>query len=554
MTIAPSMLTADEPASEAVGQLDAAQWAAGLELTEPYRSQLAKAMPRREDQLKRLRTPPLAATQPPAQIFVPLDTKPSIPVVDRRLPKAPPAQSPLENLDDQSLAAASIAQLGAALRQGKVTAVQLADLALKRLQQFDPLLTCVVTLTPELARSQAEQADRELQAGIDRGPLHGIPWGAKDLIAIPGYPTTWGAPQFREQSFEEEAVVAARLREAGAVLVAKLSLGALAMGDLWFGGMTRNPWKPSQGSSGSSAGSAAAVAAALVPFAIGSETLGSIVSPSNRCKVVGFRPTFGRVARSGCMPLAWTMDKLGPITRHVADAALVFNAIHGADTNDPSSRSVAFSWPQAFEPQRHRVGYVPNDTLAADREELNLLRELGVELVEVRLPPVEEAWPLVNNLDCEAASVFESLVRSGDLEGLNQWPSMLLGGFFTPATDWLRADRLRRKLMLQMRDAMRELTELIDCDDLVITNLTGHPSIVVARPTTNGPAEAAPTTNVLTGRIDHDSDLLSLAAAFQQQGGGPPPVPPIELASRNLSEARGQPSDAANAPQNEASQ
>jgi Asp-tRNA(Asn)/Glu-tRNA(Gln) amidotransferase A subunit family amidase len=226
-----------------------------------------------------------------------------------------------------------------------VSSIELTELYLERLKRFDPMLKCVVTLTEDTAREQARHADAELAAGHYRGPLHGVPWGAKDLMAYPGYPTSWGAPPFKDQQLDTKATVAARLEEAGAVLVAKLSLGALAMGDRWFGGRTNSPWDPRRGSSGSSAGSAAASAAGLVGFAIGSETLGSIVSPCRACGASGLRPTFGRVSRHGCMPLSWTMDKVGPIARSLEDCALILDAIHGSDGFDAGAIDQPFAWP-----------------------------------------------------------------------------------------------------------------------------------------------------------------------------------------------------------------
>src|SRR5207253_9347986 len=249
----------------------------------------------------------------------------------------------------------------------------------------DSALHSVVSYTEEAALKQAERADREIAAGRYRGPLHGIPWGAKDLIAYPGYKTTWGATPYKDQLLDRKATVAVRLEEAGAVLVAKLTLGALAQGDLWFGGMTRNPWNPKQGSSGSSAGSAAATAAGLVGFALGSETLGSIVSPCTRCGVTGLRPTFGRVSRYGCMTLSWSVDKVGPIARSVEDCALVFGAIHGADGLDSAAVDRPFSWPFGRDIRSLRVGYM-GEMPALQRPELKVLRDIGVKLVQIKLP------------------------------------------------------------------------------------------------------------------------------------------------------------------------
>src|SRR4051794_9224623 len=284
-----------------------------------------------------------------------------------RLSKAGDLEAP-KNLDHAAFY--SVRQLAELVRRKKVSSLDLTQMYLARLKRYDPVLHFVVTLTEDRALDQAKQADREIAAGKYRGPLHGIPWGAKDLIAVKGYPTTWGAGGYEKQAFDEDATVMKRLDEAGAVLVAKLTLGALAMGDVWFGGMTRNPWKVEQGSSGSSAGSASATAAGCVAFAIGSETLGSISSPSTRCGVTGLRPTFGYVPRSGAMTLCWTWDKLGPITRSAEDCALVLNAIHGPDGKDLDCiHPAAFNWNADFDWRQLRVGYLKSAFELKDEEE-----------------------------------------------------------------------------------------------------------------------------------------------------------------------------------------
>ena len=292
-----------------------AEWIAGLELTEKERESAAKEVQKSLESFQQLRKVNVGYDVPPVLVFLPAPGLRPTPEAgrNRARPYASPSPSPPRPESDEAVAFLSLAELSALIRSRKVSSTELTKLYLGRLKRFDPLLKCVVTLTEELALQQAKRADAEIAAGKFRGPLHGIPWGAKDLIAYPGYPTTWGAPQFKGRVIDEKATVAARLEDAGAVLVAKLTLGALAMGDQWFGGMTRSPWDPRRGSSGSSAGSAAAAAAGLVGFAIGSETLGSIVSPCRACGASGLRPTFGRVSRHGCMSLAWSMDKLGPI-------------------------------------------------------------------------------------------------------------------------------------------------------------------------------------------------------------------------------------------------
>src|SRR5205823_5688539 len=264
----------------------------------------------------------------------------------------------------------SVRQLAELVRSRKVSSTDLIQMYLERLKRYDPILKFVITLTEDRALAQAKEADRDIASGKYRGPLHGLPWGAKDLLAVKGYRTTWGAGGFEDQKIDEDATVVQRLDAAGAVLVAKLTLGALAQGDKWFGGMTRNPWNVKDGSSGSSAGSASAAAAGLVGFAVGSETLGSIVSPCTRCGVTGLRPTFGRVSRHGCMTLSWSMDKLGPIARSVEDCALIFGAIHGADGFDAAAVNRPFSWPLARDLRSLRIGYDEEGKPAKDRPEL----------------------------------------------------------------------------------------------------------------------------------------------------------------------------------------
>jgi Asp-tRNA(Asn)/Glu-tRNA(Gln) amidotransferase A subunit family amidase len=412
-----------------------------------------------------------------------------------------------------------LTELAALIRTRKISSMELTRLYLGRLEKYDPLLKCVVTLTPETALEQAARADAEIAAGRYRGALHGIPWGAKDLIAYPGYPTSWGAPPFKDQVFEQKATVAQRLEQAGAVLVAKLSLGALAMGDRWFGGMTRNPWNPEQGSSGSSAGSASATAAGLVGFAIGSETLGSIVSPCRRCGTSGLRPTFGRVSRHGCMSLAWSMDKLGPICRSIEDCALVFGEIHGFDGKDPSAIDRPFHWPPRRNLQTIRVGYPENGKALKDREELAVLKELGVEMVPIEVPHFLPAGALTIILNVESATVFDELTRKGITEGLNSWPSTFQQGQFIPAVEYLRANRVRTILMKEMEKVMQEVDCYVGGNDLTITNLTGHPTVVLPAGFNNNGAIETPYSVTFTGQLWGETDLLTVAHAYQQASG-----------------------------------
>jgi hypothetical protein len=330
-----------EPLS--VDSVKQAEWIAGLELSEADRKAVVKVVSGWQRGFKRLRSVKLGNAAPMPLVFNPA---PAV-APGTRTGKVEPSEkeAPKKPTSDDELAFLSLTELACLVRTKKVSSVELTKLYLKRLKEYDPALSCVVTLTEKTALAQAEQADKEIAAGKYKGPLHGIPWGAKDLISYPDHPTTWGAEPYKEQTLKEKATVAQRLDDAGAVLVAKLSLGALAWGDRWYGDrMTKNPWNPKMGSSGSSAGSASATAAGLVGFALGSETLGSIVSPCRVCGTSGLRPTFGRVSRAGCMALAWSMDKIGPICRSVEDCALVFGAIHGRDGIDGSAVDQPFSW------------------------------------------------------------------------------------------------------------------------------------------------------------------------------------------------------------------
>ncbi|WP_420454972.1 amidase [Rubrivirga sp.] len=429
--------------------------------------------------------------------------------------------------DDRDLAFASIPELGALLRSGAVTSVGLTELFLGRLRQFDPVLQAVVTLTTDRALDTARARDRELAAGVDRGPLHGIPYGAKDLLAARSAPTTWGAEPYREQVLDEDAVVVRRLEEAGAVLVAKLTLGALAWGDVWFGGTTKNPWNPDQGASGSSAGPGAAVAAGLVPFAIGSETLGSIVSPSTRNGVTGLRPTFGRVPTTGAMALSWSMDKLGPMTRSAVDAALVFDAIRGPETGEDAAFPFRPDSPLAD----LRVGVVPPEGddagVQADRETLAVLSRLGVRPVEVAWPDRLPVGALRLILEAEAAAAFDGLTRSRGTDRLvrqerNAWPNVFRHARFIPAVEYINANRIRTQLMRAMTDLMDRVDVLVTPsfnDGLLITNLTGHPAVAIPNallPVDGFPDRRQPHSITFVAPLWHEHHALRLAHAVQE--------------------------------------
>ncbi len=393
---------------------------------------------------------------------------------------------------DQDIAFAPVTYLSNWIRQGRLTSERLTGLYLDRLERFDPQLRCVITLMRDSALSQAREADSEIGAGRYRGPLHGIPWGAKDLLDTAGVPTTFGAEPFRNRVPLTDAVVVQRLREAGAILAAKLSLGGLALNDLWFGGQTMNPWFPEEGSSGSSAGSGAAVAAGLIGFSIGSETGGSIVNPCARCGAVGLRPTFGRVARTGAMTLCWSLDKLGPIARSVEDTMLVLAAISGPDAGDVCSVPCTLDYDAGEPLEGIRVGYFPawmSEPPATDLDTtaLGILKSVGMIPVAVRLP----AWPYhsLNLIEfSEAAAAFEDLTLSLGLDQLkaqfsDAWPNRFRQARFLSAVDFVQTDRFRRKVA----EAMAKLFENVDVllvpslreEMRTISNFTGHPALTV---------------------------------------------------------------------------
>jgi Asp-tRNA(Asn)/Glu-tRNA(Gln) amidotransferase A subunit family amidase len=396
--------------------------------------------------------------------------------------------------NDDAIAFASIAAQGEWIKAKLLTSERLTKIYLERLKKYQPTLNCVITLTEEHALQQARAADAEIAAGKYRGPLHGIPWGAKDLLDTAGIATTWGAEPYRNRVPAEDATVTKRLNDAGAVLVAKLSLGALALNDVWFGGQTKNPWNLDEGASGSSAGPGSAVAAGLVGFAIGSETQGSIVSPSMRCGVTGLRPTFGRVPRTGAMTLSWSCDKLGPMARSVEDTVLVLAAISGPDGKDvgcvPEVNNV--SWAARKSVKGLKVGYFPKwmqeaPATEVDRAALETVKALGMELVEVTLPD----WPydsLNIILFAESAAAFEELTLTHGLDELKMqspdaWPNTFRQSRFLSAVDLVQADRLRRKVAVEFSRVMAQVDLLLvpslRDEFLVITNFTGHPSLTL---------------------------------------------------------------------------
>jgi Asp-tRNA(Asn)/Glu-tRNA(Gln) amidotransferase A subunit family amidase len=425
------------------------------------------------------------------------------------------------------LAFCSVAELSVLIRTGKISSVELTRFFLERLEKYSDTLECLVALTPEVALEQARQADEEISRGLYRGPLHGIPYGIKDLFAYPGYPTSWGAMPFKEQVIDEKATVIRKLEGAGAIMLGKLTLGALAMGDVWYGGKTRNPWNLEEGSSGSSAGSAAATAAGLVPFAIGTETWGSIVSPSSRCGVTGLRPTFGRVSRAGAMALSWSMDKAGPICRSALDCGLVFQAITGEDPADPGSLDIPFNYATITHLNALKIAYLDylfngeqgnrnNDSLT-----LETFKELGVELHTISLPDDIPVDALSLILNVEAAAAFDELTRSNqdDLlvrQGRNAWPSYFRQARMIPAVEYIQANRIRSLLISQVNSLFQDYDVIIAPSfgggQLLMTNLTGHPCLVMP----NGFNEkGSPTSICLLGNLFDEGTLIEVARLYQ---------------------------------------
>jgi len=500
-----------------------------------------------------------------------------------RISKAPAAASSEVPKNLEKLAFASVRELAELVRTKKVTSMALTEMYLERLKRYDAVLKCSVTLTEQRARAQAKEADRDIAAGKYRGPLHGLPWGAKDLLATKGYRTTWGAGGFDAQVIDEDATVVQRLDKAGAVLVAKLTLGALALGDVWFGGITRNPWNTNQGSSGSSAGPASATAAGCVAFSIGSETLGSISSPSTRCGCTGLRPTFGLVPRTGAMALSWTMDKLGPICRSVEDCALVLEAIYGPDGQDRTVHDAAFNWDAELDWRKLRVGYLKNDfePTAGEQPEakeeppatpeeqkkrddqkkrreaqrarreydkrfndaaLVKLREMGVTLIPVEMPKFPYT-AMTAMLVAESAAAFDDLTRSGRDKLLTSqkdydWPNTFRTARFIPAVEYIQASRARKMLMEAVAKVFADVDVVVtptESQQLVITNLTGHPSVILPngfrgddapKYPIDDPSEfqnsggpGTPASLTFLGNLYGEAKMLAFARAYQEATG-----------------------------------
>jgi len=485
------------------------------------------------------------------KIDIPLDTEPAIafhPTRARKELYVPKTKFRFGKLDlpqfksVDDLAFAPVPQLAELIRTRKISSTELTKMYLGRLKKYGPKLLCIVTLTEELALKQAAAADAEIKRGKYRGPLHGIPWGAKDLFATKGIKTTWGAEPYRDQVVDHDSTLVERLNEAGAVLVAKLSMGALAQGARWFGGVTRNPWQPDeaqQGSSGSSAGPASATAAGLVGFSIGTETLGSIVSPSSRCGVTGLRPTYGRVSRYGAMGLSWTMDKIGPMCRGVEDCAAALHAIYGPDGKDITVGDAPFNWNPDSNISTLRIGYLKTEfdgpasprrnaqqrALVEERRAvyktaLEALEKAGAKLTPIELPRFSTG-SLRFILTAEAATAFDDITRDGRVNQLsgqspNDWPNAFRTSRFIPAVEYLRAQRARTLLMHEMEKLMSQWDVFVSpapgSSSLLVTNLTGHPAVVLPC----GFANDLPVAIMFTGGVYDEVSPLRVALAFER--------------------------------------
>lgn len=545
--------------------LDCAEKIFGIDFTDQQEQQALEGVNRNLANFERLRA-----------LEIPPETEPAVtfrPYLPGRKPKGgatpnakisitltapPPRRASIEDL-----AFLPVTALAPLIQKREVSSTELTRMYLDRLKRHGTRLNAVVTLTEELALKQAAAADAEIKAGRYRGPLHGIPWGAKDLFATKGIPTTFGAAPYKDQVFDYDATVVERLREAGAVLVAKLSLGALAQGDRWFGGQTKNPWHPDDpspqrsGASGSSAGPGAATAAGLVGFAIGTETRGSIISPSAANGVVGLRPTYGRVSRYGAMALSWTMDKIGPMCRSVEDCALVFNAIYGPDDRDDTVVDAPFTWSPKVPLTKLRIGYIPGEFelaqpqrgrggdagrgagggegrgrggLTPDEQRqraeerirllngaLDVYRKAGATLEPIELPGTQLANTIGFILATEGAAAFDDLTRSEDIldPSLNTWPNTFRTHRFVPAVEYIRAQRARTLLIRQMDELMSKYDAFISSTNsasLGLTNLTGHPAVAVRA----GFIAGAPLMIMVTGRLYDEATTLRVALAHEQ--------------------------------------
>ena len=512
-----------------VDMVIAAEKIAGLSFPEDMRERFVRDLNRLRTNYQNIRAMKLDASVAPCFVFNPVP--PGFEEIEpERNPSITSSVSVTMPNTEEELAFLSVTYLSALIKTRQVTSTDLTKIYLSRLKQYDPKLKCVITLTEKLALEQARKADKEISAGDYKGPLHGIPWGVKDLIAVKGYRTTWGAEPYKNQVIDTDATVYKRLTNAGAILVAKLTSGGLATGDTWFGGKTRNPWNTEQGSGGSSAGPGSATAAGLVGFSIGTETQGSIISPSSRCGVTGLRPTFGMVSRHGVMPLSWTMDKVGPICRSAEDCAIVLNAIYGPDGYDTAVVNRPFNWHPADDLTKIRVGYVKSsferesraqtdegrrrarEQKQIDNSAVEVFRSLGIELIPLEFPQSISARNLGFVLHIEGAAVFDDIVLSGEIDSMtdSNRPYRFRVRRFTPGVEYIQANRVRTILMQDFSKALKDIDVYIG-GSTSITNHTGHPAMTIPHGFING----LPTGLRINGNLFKDAEMITVARAFQ---------------------------------------
>jgi Asp-tRNA(Asn)/Glu-tRNA(Gln) amidotransferase A subunit family amidase len=507
------------------GNIENTEKIIGLEFNDSERDSMLNNL---EDQLtnyKNIRKIELSNSVPPAIIFNSIPVGFKFPKEQKEIKYSNYKYAKLPT-NKNDLAFYSIGELAELIRTKQITSAELTKFFIDRLKKYDPQLHCVITITEERALNQAKKMDEEISEGKYRGLLHGIPFGVKDLLSTKDYKTTWGAMPYKDQRINEDATVITKLEKAGAVLCAKLTMGALAWGDVWFGGKTRNPWNIEQGSSGSSAGSASSVSAGLLPFAIGTETWGSIVSPSTVCGTTGLRPTYGRVSRTGAMALSWSMDKIGPICRTVEDLVIVFSAIKGLDGIDQTLYDVPFNYKPKINFKGLKIGYLKSDFDKKydfhlnDSLTLAKLKELGAKLISIELPkiPVND---LAIILSAESAAAFDELTRSNKDDLLvrqikNAWPNSFRSSRFISAVEYINANRIRFLLIQEMQKLMEQVDIYIapsdEGDNELLTNLSGHPCVVLP----NGfSKEGTPTSITFIGRLFDEGRLIAFAKAYQ---------------------------------------
>lgn len=509
----------------------------GLVFTPAERDSMASALQGYQKDFEAIHAYPLPNSVSMSSVFDPLPIGFPLEVSQKQIDWGLPTQVEMP-AQREDLAFYPVYKLAVLLRTKKVTSLELTRLYLDRIKKYGDTLQCVITVLEERALARARVADEEIAKGKYKGPLHGIPYGVKDLFNVEGTKTTWGAAPYKDQTPQGTATVVKKLEDAGAILICKFTLGALAMGDIWYGGVTKNPWNLKQGSSGSSAGSASGTVAGLVAFSIGTETLGSIVSPSTRCGATGLRPTFGRVSRTGAMALSWSMDKVGPICRSALDCAIVLDAIRGSDLADKHVRNAAFNYSAATDLKKLKIGYLRSAFEADypgksnDAASLEVLRTMGLNLVPIELPDQVPVQALRIMLIAEAAASFDELTRSNRDDELTDqrkqaWPNAFRAARFIPAVEYINASRIRQNLIESYYEKTKEFDVIVSPsfanNQLLITNLTGHPCVVVPNGFND---QGSPTSISFLGRLFGEASVVSLARAYQEATDWEEKIPP----------------------------